>query len=224
MPHLVCYAMKANSNLRSRACCRWAPAWTSCRAASTAGRAAGVPGDRIVFSGVGKTAHRDAPGARGRRPPVQRRESEPELGRSPRSRAPLARAPVAIRINPDVDARTHAKIATGNKNKFGMPIARARAAYAEARAAGHRGRRRRRAHRLAADRARPLRVRLRQGGRTGRALRADATTSAGSTSAAASASPTAGRTRRRRCPPTTARSCAAPSATSAARSRSSPAG
>src|SRR5579863_8073605 len=97
-------------------------------------RAAGVPGGRIIFSGVGKT-------------PAEMNlgldenifcfnvESEPEL--EALSRLAAARgavAPIAIRVNPDVDARTHAKIATGkSENKFGVPISRARAVYAHAR-------------------------------------------------------------------------------------------
>ena len=102
-------------------------------------------------------------------------------------------APIAIRVNPDVDARTHAKIATGKaENKFGVPIGRARAVYAEAaRLPGIEVVGDRRAHRQPADRARALRGGLRQGGG------ADAwrcaptgTTSGGSTSAAASASRT----------------------------------
>ena len=108
-------------------------------------RAAGVPGERIVFSGVGKTRARDA---RWRSPAASASSTSspsPSSRRSPRSRPGSApRAPIAIRVNPDVDARTHAKIATGkSENKFGVPIARARAVYAAGGgAAGDRGRRR----------------------------------------------------------------------------------
>jgi diaminopimelate decarboxylase len=96
-------------------------------------RAAGAPGERIVFSGVGKT-----------RPEMELAlthgirqfnvESEPELAALSEVAAGLGmRAPIAIRVNPDVDAKTHAKIATGrSENKFGVPIARARAVYAQA--------------------------------------------------------------------------------------------
>ncbi len=61
-------------------------------------------------------------------------ESEPELRRLSEVAAGMgAVAPIAVRVNPDVDARTHAKIATGKaENKFGVPIGRARAVYAEA--------------------------------------------------------------------------------------------
>jgi diaminopimelate decarboxylase len=96
-------------------------------------RAAGVPGDRIIFSGVGKTQAEMSLG-------LQENilcfnvESEPEL--EALSRAATSRgavAPIAIRVNPDVDAKTHAKIATGkSENKFGVPISRARAVYAYA--------------------------------------------------------------------------------------------
>jgi diaminopimelate decarboxylase len=96
-------------------------------------RAAGVPGERIVFSGVGKTRAEMAEALRHgiRQFNV---ESEPELRALSEVAAGLGkRAPIALRVNPDVDAKTHAKIATGkSENKFGIPIARARAVYAEA--------------------------------------------------------------------------------------------
>jgi diaminopimelate decarboxylase len=97
-------------------------------------RAAGVPGERIIFSGVGKTLGEMNLG-------LEENifcfnvESEPELealSRAAKSRGAIA--PIAIRVNPDVDARTHAKIATGkSENKFGVPISRARDVYAYAR-------------------------------------------------------------------------------------------
>ena len=135
LPHLICYAMKANSNL----------AVVALMAALGAGvdvvsggeyrraRAAGVPGGRIVFSGVGKTCDEMARALAGgvRQFNV---ESEPELRALSEVATDLnTTAPITIRVNPDVDARTHAKIATGkSENKFGIPIARARAVYAEA--------------------------------------------------------------------------------------------
>ncbi len=92
--------------------------------------AAGVPADRIVFSGVGKTrAEMHAALLAGI---FQfNAESEPELEILNGTAAALGkRAPVAIRLNPDVDARTHAKIATGGaETKFGIPLSRARDAY-----------------------------------------------------------------------------------------------
>ncbi len=95
--------------------------------------AAGVPGGKITFSGVGKT---EAEMALGLDLDIHcfNVESEPELAQL--SRVASARgktARVALRVNPDVDARTHAKISTGkSENKFGVPISTARRVYAEA--------------------------------------------------------------------------------------------
>jgi diaminopimelate decarboxylase len=97
-------------------------------------RAAGAPGERIIFSGVGKTLAEMNLGL-DEKIFCFNIESEPEL--EALSRAASARgavAPIAIRVNPDIDARTHAKIATGkSENKFGVPISRARDVYAYAR-------------------------------------------------------------------------------------------
>jgi diaminopimelate decarboxylase len=94
-------------------------------------KAAGVPGERIVFSGVGKTAAEIRLALEGgiRQFNV---ESEPEMEVINALALAMGRtAPVTIRVNPDVDARTHAKIATGkSENKFGIPISRAREVYA----------------------------------------------------------------------------------------------
>ncbi len=97
-------------------------------------RAAGVPGERIVFSGVGKTRAEMRAGARPAASASSTSNPSPSWRRCPRSPPGSgAVAPIAIRVNPDVDAKTHAKIATGkSENKFGIPIARARAVYAEA--------------------------------------------------------------------------------------------
>jgi diaminopimelate decarboxylase len=96
--------------------------------------AAGVPGERIIFSGVGKTLA-EMNLALDEKIFCFNVESEPEL--EALSRVASGRgavAPIAIRVNPDVDARTHAKIATGkSENKFGVPISRARDVYAYAR-------------------------------------------------------------------------------------------
>jgi diaminopimelate decarboxylase len=98
-------------------------------------RAAGAPGERIIFSGVGKTLAEMNLGL-DEKIFCFNVESEPEL--EALSRVASGRgaiAPIAIRVNPDVDARTHAKIATGkSENKFGVPISRARDVYAYARA------------------------------------------------------------------------------------------
>ena len=96
-------------------------------------KAAGVPGERIVFSGVGKTEEEICQALTGgiRQFNV---ESEPEMDVLNRVAMSLGlTAPITIRVNPDVDAKTHAKIATGkSENKFGIPIARAREGYAMA--------------------------------------------------------------------------------------------
>ena len=134
---LVCYAMKANSNQ--------AVLQTLARLGAgmdvvsegelRRARAAGVPGERIVFSGVAKTRAEMALGLReGIR--CFNVESEPELERLSQVATALgSTARIAIRVNPDVDALTHHKISTGkSENKFGIPISRARAVYARARA------------------------------------------------------------------------------------------
>ena len=94
-------------------------------------RAAGVPGSRITFSGVGKTAREMALGL-DEGVHCFNVESEPELRQLSAvasARGKVAR--IALRVNPDVDAKTHAKISTGKKDdKFGVPIARAREIYA----------------------------------------------------------------------------------------------
>ncbi|MGB1179963.1 MAG: diaminopimelate decarboxylase, partial [Lentibacter algarum] len=96
-------------------------------------KAAGVPGNKIVFSGVGKTRDEMRMALTGgiRQFNV---ESEPEMERLNAVALELGvKAPITIRVNPDVDAKTHAKIATGkSENKFGIPIAKARAVYAHA--------------------------------------------------------------------------------------------
>jgi diaminopimelate decarboxylase len=94
-------------------------------------RAAGIPADKIVFSGVGKTV--DEMGLALREGIYQFNvESEPELEALNALALSMAkRAPVTLRINPDIDAKTHAKITTGtSETKFGIPFAHAREAYA----------------------------------------------------------------------------------------------
>jgi diaminopimelate decarboxylase len=95
--------------------------------------AAGIPADRIVFSGVGKTRAEMALGLDAGIHQFNV-ESEPELAAlNETALARGTRAPVTLRVNPDVDAKTHAKITTGTaENKFGVPIARAREIYAAA--------------------------------------------------------------------------------------------
>lgn len=135
MPHLVCYAMKANSNqaiLRTLAKLGAGMDVVSGGEYRRA-RAAGVPGERIVFSGVGKTREEMRLALEGgiRQFNV---ESEPEMAAlSDVAQSMGTVAPVTVRVNPDVDAKTHEKIATGKKeNKFGIPISRAKEVYAHA--------------------------------------------------------------------------------------------
>ncbi|WP_374298769.1 diaminopimelate decarboxylase [Paracoccus sp. (in: a-proteobacteria)] len=133
--HLVCFAVKANSNLAVLKLLGDLGAGMDVVSGGEYARAkaAGVPGDRIVFSGVGKTMAEMRQAIEGgiRQFNI---ESEPEmLVLSALAASMGATVPVAIRVNPDVDARTHEKIATGkSENKFGIPIARAREVYAEA--------------------------------------------------------------------------------------------
>ncbi len=96
-------------------------------------RAAGIPANKIVFSGVGKTAD-ELRLALAEDIFQFNVESEPELeALNGLALAMGKRAPVTLRINPDIDARTHAKITTGtSETKFGIPYSQARAAYAKA--------------------------------------------------------------------------------------------
>ena len=95
--------------------------------------AAGIPAGKIVFSGVGKTQSEMRSGLEAGIYQFNV-ESEPELHALNDAAGRLGRrAPVSLRINPDVDAKTHAKINTGRaETKFGIPYGRAREAYAHA--------------------------------------------------------------------------------------------
>ena len=129
VPALVCYALKANSNQAVIATLARLGAGADIVSGGELKRAlaAGVPAGKIVFSGVGKTKEEIAT-ALAAGIYCFNVESEPEL----RAIAAIARemkrtAPVSVRVNPDVDAKTHAKISTGKaENKFGVPLARAR--------------------------------------------------------------------------------------------------
>ncbi|RED13858.1 diaminopimelate decarboxylase [Pontivivens insulae] len=135
MDHLICYAMKANSNMAVlRVMARLGAGMDVVSIGEyQRARLAGVPGEKIVFSGVGKTAEEMRIALEGgiRQFNV---ESEPEMERLSRVATELGKiAPITVRVNPDVDAKTHAKIATGkSENKFGIPISRAREVYARA--------------------------------------------------------------------------------------------
>ena len=132
---MVCFAMKANSN---QAVLKTFAALGAGMDVVSEGElrraiAAGVPGERITFSGVGKTK-REIELALDAKIFCFNVESEPELEAiSAIAAARGVRAHVSLRVNPDVDAKTHAKISTGkSENKFGIPISRARAVYAHA--------------------------------------------------------------------------------------------
>ncbi|MET1416195.1 diaminopimelate decarboxylase [Roseibium sp. HPY-6] len=135
IPSLVCYAMKANSNQAVLATLAKLGAGMDVVSEGELrrARAAGVPADRIVFSGVGKT---EAEQAYALEEDILcfNVESEPELHQLSRVASEMGRtARVSMRINPDVDAKTHAKIATGKaENKFGIPWQSAGAVYAQA--------------------------------------------------------------------------------------------
>ncbi|MBV8107313.1 MAG: diaminopimelate decarboxylase [Hyphomicrobiales bacterium] len=134
---LVFYAMKANSNQAVIGTLARLGAGMDVVSGGELrrARAAGVPGNRIIFSGVGKTEAEMTLGL-DEKILCFNVESEPELeALSALASARGATAPIAIRVNPDIDARTHAKIATGkSENKFGVPISRAREVYARAHA------------------------------------------------------------------------------------------
>ena len=132
IPTLLAYAMKANSNQAVLTLLAKEGAGADVVSGGELERAlaAGIPGERIVFSGVGKTV---AEMRRALEAGIHcfNVESEPELERLSDIASAMGRiAPVSIRVNPDVDARTHHKISTGKKgDKFGIPFARAHAVY-----------------------------------------------------------------------------------------------
>jgi diaminopimelate decarboxylase len=137
VPHLLCYALKANMNLAVVRTLVAQGAGADVTSGGELFRAlrAGAPASRIVYAGVGKTD-----------PEIDRAldagirlfnvESRSELRRiDARARERSLQAPIAFRVNPDVDPGTHPYIATGLRtSKFGIPIAEALDAYAEAKA------------------------------------------------------------------------------------------
>lgn len=129
---LLCYALKANSNQSVIATLARLGAGADIVSAGELKRAlaAGVPAEKIVFSGVGKTR---AEMAQALEAGILcfNVESEPELAALSEVASGLGvKAPVSIRVNPDVDAKTHKKISTGKSaTKFGIPISRAREVY-----------------------------------------------------------------------------------------------
>jgi diaminopimelate decarboxylase len=132
---LVCYAMKANSNQAVIATLARLGAGADVVSGGELKRArlAGIPADKIMFSGIGKTAAELALAVDEGILCVNV-ESEPELELLSQIASAKGRtAHISVRVNPDVDAKTHAKIATGKaENKFGIPLSRAREVYARA--------------------------------------------------------------------------------------------
>jgi diaminopimelate decarboxylase len=130
---LVCYAMKANSNQAVIATLAKLGAGADVVSGGELARAlaAGIAPDKIMFSGVGKTGPELAAAVDAGILCVNV-ESEPELELlSVIAASKGRRAAISLRVNPDIDAKTHAKIATGkSENKFGIPISRAREVYA----------------------------------------------------------------------------------------------
>ncbi|MDT3707371.1 MAG: diaminopimelate decarboxylase [Thiobacillus sp.] len=133
IPTLLAYAMKANSNQAVLTLLAKEGAGADVVSGGELERAlaAGIPPEKIVFSGVGKTV---AEMRRGLALGIScfNLESEPELERLNDVALAMGKvAPVSVRVNPDVDAGTHAKISTGRKgDKFGIPFARAHEVYA----------------------------------------------------------------------------------------------
>ena len=132
---LVCYAMKANSNQAVIATLARLGAGADVVSEGELMRArlAGVPADKIMFSGIGKTA-RELALAVDEGILCINVESEPELELlSSVASSKNRTVNISVRVNPDVDPKTHHKIATGKaENKFGIPISRAREVYAQA--------------------------------------------------------------------------------------------
>ncbi|MCH9764870.1 MAG: alanine racemase, partial [Alphaproteobacteria bacterium] len=133
---LICFAMKANSNQAVLATMAQLGSGMDVVSEGELRRAlaAGVPANKIIFAGVGKTREEMA-FALNKNILGFNVESEPELHALSEVASGLGvTANIALRINPDVDAKTHEKISTGKaENKFGIPFARAQTLYATAR-------------------------------------------------------------------------------------------
>ncbi|MBM3606993.1 MAG: diaminopimelate decarboxylase [Alphaproteobacteria bacterium] len=132
---MICFAMKANSNQAVLRTFAKLGAGMDVVSEGELRRAiaAGVPGKRITFSGVGKTA-REIAYALDQNIFCFNVESEPELENISKIAAAQGQtAHISLRVNPDVDAKTHKKISTGkSENKFGIPISHARDVYRRA--------------------------------------------------------------------------------------------
>ena len=132
---LVCYAMKANSNQSVLRTLAKLGAGADVVSGGELKRAlaAGIPPERIVFSGVGKTKA-ELRAALAVDILCINVESEPELELLSRLASEQGKtARISVRVNPDVDSGSHAKISTGkSENKFGIPLTQARGVYARA--------------------------------------------------------------------------------------------
>src|SRR5258705_13481884 len=132
---MVCYAMKANSNQSVLRPLAKLGAGADVVSGGELKRAlaAGIPPQKILFSGIGKTKA-ELRAALAADILCINIESEPELELLSRLAVESGKtARISVRVNPDVDSGSHAKISTGkSENKFGVPIARARAVYARA--------------------------------------------------------------------------------------------
>ena len=140
VPHIVCFSVKSNSNLAVLKLLFDLGAGADIVSGGELRRVLAAGGDprKVVFSGVGKTAA-EMQQALATGILAFNVESEEELVVLDRVAGAMgARAPVALRVNPDVDPETHPYIATGLKeSKFGIPMTEARAAYALARRLAH---------------------------------------------------------------------------------------
>ena len=132
---LVCYALKANSNQSVLRTLAKLGAGADVVSGGELKRAlaAGIPPGKILFSGIGKT-EAELRAALEAEILCINIESEPELELLSRLAAETGRtARISVRVNPDVDSGSHAKISTGkSENKFGVPLARAREVYGRA--------------------------------------------------------------------------------------------
>ncbi len=135
LDHLVCFAMKSNSNLSVLRVLANLGAGFDIVSGGELRRVLAAGGDprKCIFAGVAKTEP-DIEFALRQNVYCFNVESEPELQRIDLAAAHLRKiAPVAVRINPNIDAHTHAKITTGTyENKFGIPIEKVEGVYARA--------------------------------------------------------------------------------------------
>jgi diaminopimelate decarboxylase len=133
--HIVCYAIKANSNLGVLATLARAGAGADIVSGGELYRAlrAGIPPQKIIFAGVGKTREEMAEALKAEILMFNVESASELQALSDVAQAMGTRAPIALRVNPDVDPQTHPYVSTGLRSaKFGIPIAEALAAYEEA--------------------------------------------------------------------------------------------